>query len=98
MSSIWYEGRAGSNEHSSKIGRGEAFYAVIAALGAAYALLENHPDRLVHFIEELMPAFLILALVIAVYCVFRTMVSALRELDGVSETVHVTLYANYCKT
>ena len=76
---------------------GGLFYASIAALGAAYALLENHPDRLVHLIEELMPAFLILALVIAVYCVFRAMVSALRELDGVSEAAHVTLYANYRK-
>jgi len=74
------------------------FYAAIAALGAAYALLEHgRANWLVQFFEKLMPILLILALVIAIYRLFRMIASVLRELDGVSRAAHAVLYSNYRK-
>ena len=74
------------------------FYAAIAALGAASALLEHHQgNRLVHFINETMPSFLILILAAALYGLFRTAVSVLKELKGASRTAHATLYEGYGK-
>ena len=47
-------------------------YAAIAVLGAAYAVFEDHQaNRLVPVIKEMMPAFLILALVVVVYVSLR---------------------------
>jgi hypothetical protein len=45
----------------------------------------------------MMPSFLILILVFVVYGLFRTAVSALRELNGVSLAAHATLYVDYGK-
>ena len=61
------------------------FYAAIAGLGAAYAVFEHHQaNRLVHSINEVMPSFLILILLLVVYGLFRTAVSVLKQLNGVS--------------
>ena len=80
-----------------KLGLG-LFYAAIAGLGAAYAVFEHHQaNRLVHFINEMMPSFLILILVFVVYGLFRTAVSVLKELNGVSLAAHATLYVDYGK-
>ena len=74
------------------------FYAAIAGLGATYAVFEHHQaNRLVHFINEMMPSFLILILVFMVYGVFRTVVSVLKELNGVSRAAHATLHVDYGK-
>jgi mannose/fructose/N-acetylgalactosamine-specific phosphotransferase system component IID len=74
------------------------FYAAMAVLGAAYAVFEHHQaDRLTHFIKELMPAFLVLILVLAVYGLLRKVVSVLKELNGVCRAAHATLHANYSK-
>jgi mannose/fructose/N-acetylgalactosamine-specific phosphotransferase system component IID len=73
-------------------------YAAIAASGAAYAFLEHHQaSRLVHIIKDVMPAFLVLLLMFLVYAFFRTVVSALKELNGVCRAAHVTRYADYGK-
>ena len=42
-------------------------------------------------------SFLILILVFAVYGLFRTAVSVLRELNGVPRAAHATLHADYGK-
>ena len=82
---------------AQRIGVG-LFYAAMAVLGAAYAVFEHHQaNRLVHFINEMMPSFLILILVFVVYGLFRTAVSVLRELNGVSRAAHATLYVDYGK-
>jgi mannose/fructose/N-acetylgalactosamine-specific phosphotransferase system component IID len=74
------------------------FYAAMAVLGAAYAVFEHHQaSRLAHFIKDVMPAFLILILVFVVYALFRTVVSVLKELNGVSRAAHATLHADYAK-
>ena len=73
-------------------------YAAIAGLGAAYAIFEHHQaNRLVHFINEMMPSFLILILLFIVYVLFRTAVSVLKELNGVSLAAHATLHVDYGK-
>jgi hypothetical protein len=82
---------------AQKVGVG-LFYAAIAASGAAYALLEHHQSNwLVRFMEQLISAVLILGLVFAVYGLFRTMASALRELDRVSQAAHANLHVGYGK-
>jgi membrane associated rhomboid family serine protease len=74
------------------------FYAAIAGLGAAYAVFEHHQaNRLVHFVNEIIPSFLILILVFFVYGLFRTAVSVLKELNGVSRAAHATLHMDYGK-
>lgn len=73
-------------------------YTAIAASGAAYAFFEHHQIyRLAHFIREAMPAFLILTLVSLIYGLFQTVVSVLKELNGVSRAAHATLHADYGK-
>ena len=80
-----------------KLGLG-LFYAAIAGLGAAYAVFEQHQaNRLVHFLNEMMPSFLILILVFIIYGLLRTAVSLLKELNGVSRAVHATLHVDYGK-
>ena len=72
------------HEHIAKV-RTRAFFAAIAGLGAAYAVFEHHQaNRLVHSINEGMPSFLILILLLVVYGLFRTAVSVLNQLNGVS--------------
>ena len=73
-------------------------YAAIAASGAAYAVFEHHQaHRLAHLIRDAMPAFLMLTLVVLVYGLFRTVVSALKELNGVSRAAHATRHVDYGK-
>ena len=80
-----------------KLGLG-LFYAAVAGLGAAYALFEQHQaNRLVHFLNEMMPSFLILILVFVVYALFRTAVSVVKRLNGVARAAHATLHADYGK-
>ena len=80
-----------------KLGLG-LLYASIAGLGAAYAVFEHHQaNRLVHFINEMMPSFLILILMFVIYRLFRTAVSAVKELNGVSQAAHATLHVDYGK-
>ena len=80
-----------------KLGLG-LLYAAIAGLGAAYAVFEHHQaNRLVHSINEMMPSFLILILVFIVYGLFRTAVSVLKQLNGVSLAAHATLHVDYGK-
>ena len=74
------------------------FYAAIAGLGVAYALFEHHQaNRLVLFIKEMTPSFVILILTAVVYGLLRTAVSVLEELKGASRTAHATLYEGYGK-
>lgn len=80
---------------TQKLGLG-LFYAAMAGLGAAYAIFENHQaNQLVHFVNELVPSFLILILVVLVYGLFRRAVSVLKQLNGVSGAAHATLYEDY---
>ena len=74
------------------------FYSAMAALGAAYAVFEHHQaSRLAHFIKDAIPAFLILIVALIAYAFFRIVISALKELDGISRAAHATLYADYGK-
>jgi hypothetical protein len=74
------------------------FYAATAALGAAYAIFEQHQANLLgHAIKEVMPALFILIVAFVVFALFRTVVSVLRRLNGVSRAAHATLYADYGK-
>jgi hypothetical protein len=74
------------------------FYAAIAVLGAAYALFEQHQASLIVFcLEEMMPAFLILVLVVVVYGLLRTTGAVLKQLNGASRAAHVTLHVDYGK-
>ena len=71
---------------------------LLRGLGAAYAVFEHHPaNRLVHSINEAMPSFLILILAFIVYALFRTAVSVLKQLNGVSLAAHATLHVDYGK-
>jgi branched-subunit amino acid transport protein AzlD len=73
-------------------------YAAVAASGAAYAIFEHHQaNRFVHHVKDLMPAFLVLLLVFLVYGLFRTVVSVLEELNGVSRAAEATRHADYGK-
>ena len=79
---------------TQKLGLG-LFYAAMA-LGAAYAIFENHQaNKLVHFVNELVPSFLLLILVVLVYGLFRRAVSVRKQLNGVSGAAHATLYEDY---
>jgi hypothetical protein len=71
-------------------------YAAITLSGAVYALYELHQiDRLVHALEQLMPPFIFLVFVVAIYGLFRMAASVLRGISGVCQAAHATLYANY---
>ena len=75
------------------------FYAAIAVLGATYAVFEHHQtNRLVHSINEMLPSFLIIVLVLVVYGLLRTAVSVLAELDGVARAAHAKLHEGYGKS
>jgi hypothetical protein len=74
------------------------FYVAIAVLGGAYAVFEHHQvNRLAYFLKEMMPMFLILISVFVVYGLFRTAVSILKQLDGVSRAAHAWLHVDYGK-
>jgi hypothetical protein len=60
-------------------------YFAVATAGAAYALLKQHQTNwFVVFLKETIPVFPLIVLVLGVYCLLRTALSILKQLNGVS--------------